>query len=100
MDILTLHTHMVSRKLHHHPPSIHLTSTVYWLKKERKKNWLRASFTGQSLHWSVSFWENKLKKETTKTKLNHKILTPEKNGCFIFASVKFHQKRDLFVFNY
>lgn len=26
VDIPTLHTHMVSRKLLHHPPSIHLTS--------------------------------------------------------------------------
>lgn len=38
MDIPTLHTHMVSRKLPHHPPSIHLTSTIFWLKKERKKD--------------------------------------------------------------
>lgn len=68
VDVLTRHTHMVSRKLHHHLSSVHLTSTVCWLKKERKKDWLRASFTGQSRHWSVSFLGKKTNKQFSKKK--------------------------------
>lgn len=38
VDIPTLHTHVVSRKLLHHPPSVHLTSTIFRLRRERKED--------------------------------------------------------------
>lgn len=72
VEVLTRHTHMVSRKLHRRLSSVHLTSTVCWLKKERKKDWLRASFTAQSQHWSVSFLEERI--QTIIKKTNKKIL--------------------------
>lgn len=62
VDIPTLHTHMVNGELPHHPPSIHLTSTIFWLKRERKMDWLRAPFTEQSRHWSVRVWWKRTKK--------------------------------------
>lgn len=82
MDVLTRHTHTVSRKLHRHPSSVHLTSTVCWLKKERKKDWQRASFTGQSRHWSVSFFGGN--KPTNK----FQNITLE-NGCLKCTSSRF-----------
>lgn len=86
VEVLTRHTHMVSRKLHRRLSSIHLTSTVCWLKKERKKDWLRASFTAQSQHWSVSFLKERIKTIIKKNKEIKKIL--KKKRCLSLATTK------------
>lgn len=75
VDIPNLHTHMVGRELPRHPPPVHLTSTIFRLRRERKEDWQRAPCTGQSRHWSVSFWRENEKTSITpespkKTKQN------------------------------